>query len=136
MDILDASYECVHRTKLANETKQKYKEYVDNTGKILLEESAKTDKIMKKIKMTGSIDVLGFRSIEQLSQIHRALDGIELQKKIDEEKIKICKSLISREKFKELPEKLSKEKTQFAKIKEINEIEKIICSASSHNHQS
>ena len=136
LDILDESYKCVHKTRLTSETKQKYKEYACKTGKILLEESKKTDKIMKKMKMVGSVDISRFKSVEQLSQIHKKLEGIELQKRIDEEKIRICKKLIDKEKFKELPKKLSKEKTKFAAIKEINEIEEIICPFSSRSRQS
>jgi Fe-S-cluster containining protein len=123
-EMADESYKCIHRTELDEETRKKYREYADKIGKLLLKEAKATDRIMKKLKMAESIDISWFRSAEALGNIHATLSGVELRKRIDEEKIRLCKKLLDRKKYKELPAMIGKEAGRESAVGELNELER------------
>lgn len=129
-DVVDETYECVHNIKLNNKTKKRYKEYAKNIGNLILEESRITELFLKEIGFKKSINISKHTpSIE--SKLKDKFQEIELSKKIDEEKIKLCLSLLNKEEVGEtltnLTKKIEESKTtmKFADLDEIEKIESI-----------
>lgn len=125
-EIVDESYECVHRIKINEKTKEKYKKYKDAVVDLLFKEGALTDKIMKRLNFKHSI-----KPTKKFPEPD--LNDLESIKKLEVEKIKYCIKILDKDKFKELPELLEKEikenklDEKNASLDDMKEIEKVLC---------
>jgi Fe-S-cluster containining protein len=101
--MVDKSYRCVHRVKLDDKTRARYKEYKDKIVEILKQESVVTDELLRKHSLMQSVDLSHcpeYIDLEnQIIELKEKYSGVKLEKKIDELRINLVLELINRSGF-------------------------------------
>lgn len=103
---IDSSYRCIHETVLTKERKERYKNYTDKIGSIILKEAELTDQMMAELGFKRIVNIRGATE-DQERELRKTYKGVELQKKIDEVRIEFCKRNLNKQDYADLPEKVA-----------------------------